>query len=558
MEQNTRGRFVFRGIYDRIIAQETSVMKKLPLGIQSFKKIINGGYVYADKTQYIYSLLNNASYYFLSRPRRFGKSLLLDTISEVFNGDKELFNGLWIYDSDFEFIKHPILRLDMSNISNETPDILKESLLSVLRKRAMEESLDIADEIPSDLFKHLIEALCKKHGQRVVVLIDEYDKPILDHLTNLEVAEANRAVTKGFYGVLKSMDPYLRFSMLTGVSKFTKTSVFSELNNLLDITMTEEYANICGIAIEDIDKYFGDHIKSMSALDRFKHCGNFKDEILAWYDGYSWDGATRVLNPFSLLSFFIQKRFVGFWYASGTPAFLIKLIKENPDSFLAIKNYRMSEEVLDSFDIKKMDIEPLLFQTGYLTVKEKAYFGFIDEYLLGIPNFEVEQALNLNIIAEFTEKGNSFAATSSRRMIESLKSGDILGMASLLRPLFASIPHNLHINREAYYHSIIYAIMNVLGLNMSAEVSVSGGRVDAVLELEEYVYIMEFKYRDCAPGTTPEEKSRIADEALKEGMCQIKEKGYYKKYLGSPNKIVCLAAFAFLGRDNIEIRVEYP
>ena len=288
-------------------------MKKLPLGVQSFSKIIKGGYVYVDKTKYIYNLIDGVSYYFLSRPRRFGKSLLLDTISEVFSGNKELFNGLWIYDSGYEFPSHPVIRLDMSNISNETPEVLKQSLLHELRMRSAEESLSITAEIPSDTFKQLIEALYKKYGQRVVVLIDEYDKPILDHLTDVKTAEANRMVIKGFYGILKSMDPFLRFAMITGVSKFTKTSVFSELNNLLDITMMEEYANICGVELDNLNKYFGDHMESLSCHKRFAMRDSIRDDILSWYDGYSWDGETRVLNPFSLLSFFIQKRFVGFW-----------------------------------------------------------------------------------------------------------------------------------------------------------------------------------------------------------------------------------------------------
>jgi len=306
------------------------IMKKLPLGIQNFREIIKDDYFYVDKTQYIYSLLNDASYYFLSRPRRFGKSLLLDTISEVFKGEKQLFEGLWIFDSDYVFTKYPVIRLDMSNISNENPGILKESLSAALKKRANEEELDVQDEISSDLFKHLIEDLYKKYDQRVVVLIDEYDKPILDHLGNLKVAEANRQILRGFYGILKSMDPYLRFVLITGVSKFIKTSIFSELNNLLDITLTKKYSNICGVTIDDFDQYFRDHIEYLSALNDFKAIDNIRDRILAWYDGYSWDGKTKVLNPFSLLSFFKQERFSSFWYASGTPKFLMDLIKKNP------------------------------------------------------------------------------------------------------------------------------------------------------------------------------------------------------------------------------------
>ena len=220
-------------------------MKKMPLGIQNFRKIIEGDYVYADKTKYVYDLINDASYYFLSRPRRFGKSLLLDTIGEAFGGDKELFNGLWIYNSDFGFEKHPVLRLDMSSITNETPGVLRSELSDELRKRAKAEGFDFDYDTPSAIFKTLIESLCKKYGKGVVVLIDEYDKPILDRLSDIAVAEANMDVLRGFYGILKPMDQYLRMTFITGVTKFTKTSAFSELNNLFDITLTERYANIC-------------------------------------------------------------------------------------------------------------------------------------------------------------------------------------------------------------------------------------------------------------------------------------------------------------------------
>ena len=308
-------------------------MKKLPLGIQNFKEIATGGYVYVDKTQQIYNLVNSAKYNFLSRPRRFGKSLLLDTIGEVFGGEKELFKGLWIYDSDYEFPKHPVIRLDMSGIANETPEIMKESIASELRRRIRDENLNITENIPSEIFKHMIDNLYKKYNKRVVVLIDEYDKPILDHLNNIEIADANRQVLRGFYGILKSMDPYLRFTFITGVTKFTKTSIFSGLNNLNDITMLEAYANICGIPVNSLDEYFSEYIERLTPHKRFILCDNIKDEILAWYDGYSWDGETKLLNPFSLLNFLNQERFAAFWYASGTPGFLPDMIKKRPESY---------------------------------------------------------------------------------------------------------------------------------------------------------------------------------------------------------------------------------
>ena len=529
-------------------------MKRMPLGIQSFRKIIEGDFVYADKTQYIYDLLNTASYYFLSRPRRFGKSLLLDTISEVLSGNKDLFSGLWIYGTDYEFVKHPVLRLDMSNIANKTPDVLEISLAAELSSHIKKEGLDIACDTPSDLYKTFIEALYRKYDQRVVILIDEYDKPILDHLDEPDTAEANRKVLKSFYGVLKSMDPYLRLTFITGVSKFTKTSVFSELNNLLDITMTEKYANICGITPEDLDKHFSEHIEQLEQNSDLKQrYDSIREAILAWYDGYSWDGKTRVINPFSLLSFFLQQRFSGFWYSSGTPSFLIKLIKEKPSSFLALSNLEISERALDTFDIRKMSIAPLLFQTGYLTVDEKRYRGDSESYLLRTPNLEVAEAFHLSIIAEFTQNDEDYTETAYWRIKESLKTGDLQNVLTILKALFASIPYQLHVDREAYYHSIFLAILNILGFGANAEVPTAKGRIDAVLEFDDKIYILEFKYKGCKPDASPEDKQQLFIKALDDGMRQIEETGYANKYAGS-GKTIYHAVFAFLGRDDIDLK----
>ena len=606
-------------------------MKKLPLGIQNFKEIMDGGYIYADKTKYIYDLINSAKYYFLSRPRRFGKSLLLDTIGEVFNGDRELFKGLWIYDSGYDFVRHPVLRLDMSNISNKTPDILEKSLLSALTNRIKEEDLDIYDTIPSDMFKHVIEALYRKYNQKIVVLIDEYDKPILDHLTDVKAAEANSMVIKGFYGILKSMDRFLKFTMITGVSKFTKTSIFSELNNLLDITMMEQYANICGFEVENLEIYFGEHIRALPDYMKPPNIGGSGKEgagdgnggdsggnvsrsdggddsraggdennvggninrgvggsnnkngsadigdgnggnvsrsgggdsgggwlnaILSWYDGYSWDGRTRVINPFSLLSFFMHKKIGSFWYSSGSPKFLIDLMKKSPEIYVNLRNMEITESMLDSAEFDKIAPEPLLFQTGYLTVKEVQSDSWSPPvYVLDIPNLEVRDAFSLHVISDFTESGQVRAGKAKIEILKALRDNDMQKILEILRGLFASIPYELHIDKEAYYHSIFYAVMTVLGFDIDAEVSTSKGRVDAVLEQSDKVYIIEFKYKDSNPALTEAEKLNIADAALNEGMIQIKNRGYHKKYTGS-GKIVHLAVFVFLGRDDVYMLTE--
>jgi len=530
-------------------------LKKLPLGIQNFRDIVEGDCIYADKTRYVYELVSNAKYYFLSRPRRFGKSLLLDTIAEAFSGDRELFKGLWIYGSDYSFEKHPVIRLDMSNIANKTPETLENELTIALKQRVAQEGFNVDFDSPSAVFKTLIEMLHDKYSRRVVVLIDEYDKPILDHLQDIETAEANRAVLRSFYGILKSMDRFLRFTFITGVTKFTKTSIFSGLNNLLDITMTTAYSNICGIPVEDIDNHFREHIESLASRERFDSYESLRDEILAWYDGYSWDGETRVLNPFGLLTFFIQDRFSSYWYASGTPSFLIEILKEKPATFLALKDLEIRESMLDSFDVRRIGVASLLFQTGYLTVKEVLQEYRPPVYRVEIPNYEVRESLFMNLITEFTEQDADTSETAYLRSKEALKNGNPEAMLSILKGLFAAIPYQLHIDREAYYHSIFFAVMSLLGFDMEAEVSTSRGRIDAVLELEDKVYVMEFKYQDCEPDAAPEEKRKQFDKALEDGMAQIKEMGYADKFTGS-GKEIRLAAFAFLGRDDIEMRSE--
>ena len=531
-------------------------LKKLPLGIQNFREVIEDNHVYVDKTMYIHQLINNGKCYFLSRPRRFGKSLLLDTIAEVFRGNKELFKGLWIYESDYGFRSHPVIKLDMSNISSKSPDIFERSLLEELQYNLQREDISASGGAPPDLFKQLIRGLHNKHNQKVVVLIDEYDKPILDHITKYATAEANRTILRDFYGILKSLDSCIKFIFFTGVSKFTKTSTFSSLNNLSDITMQEDYANICGIPVDDLDLHFGDRIRSLADHKNLKHYPSLRDAILKWYDGYSWDGETKLLNPFGLLSFFQMKQLKSFWYASGSPKFLIDLIMSRPESVTDFDNLTISETALDAIDIRNLEIGSLLFQTGYLTVLKaippEPDFGIPPAYLLEIPNLEVRDAFFKQLTAGLVEKEYIFAENAYWQIHKALRAGDLQSVLNMLKSLFSSIPNQLHINMEAYYHSIFFAAMNVLGFKIEAEVSVSRGRIDAALELEDKAYVFEFKYENCPPDADEDTRKKIFDKTLELGMKQIKDRGYADKYIGS-GKTVYLAAFAFLGRDNVEM-----
>ena len=530
-------------------------MKKLPLGIQNFREIIEDNHVYVDKTMYIHQLISEGKCYFLSRPRRFGKSLFLDTIAEVFKGNKELFKGLWIYESGYDFKSYPVVRLDMSSIASKTPEILEASLSEELRYCMQQEDLSLSDGAPSDMLKKLIRALHVKYNQKVAVLIDEYDKPVLDHIAEFAIAEANRSIIRDLYGVLKSLDSYIRFIFFTGVSKFTKTSVFSTLNNLSDISMQEKYANICGIPIDALDVHFKDRIKSLSGQKDFKHCPSLRDAILRWYDGYSWDGDTKLLNPFGLLSFFQAKQFKSFWFVSGSPKFLVDLIKSKPESVSELGNMVISEASLDAIDIRNLEIGSLLFQTGYLTVSKvmppEPGFGVPPKYLVEIPNLEVRDAFFTYLTAGLAEKEHLFADNAYSQMKNALKTGDLQSILNLLRALFSSIPYQLHVDKEAYYHSIFIAVMNVLGFKIDDEVSVARGRVDAALELEDKVYVFEFKYVNCPSDADEAEKRKLSDKALELGMKQISDRGYASKHSG---KTVFLAVFAFLGRDNVEMQ----
>ena len=528
-------------------------MKKLPLGIQSFREIVEEGHVYVDKTKFIYDIIKNGKCFFLSRPRRFGKSLLLDTIAEVLTGNKDLFKELWIYDSDYNFASHPVVRLDMSNVETRSPDSFSNSLMSRLLDQLEDEGIAYRINTPTDLFYNLVRGLHKKYNQRVVVLIDEYDKPILDHLTKIEIAEVNREILRSFYGILKSLDSCLKFTFFTGVSKFMKASVFSSLNNLHDITMDKQFANICGVPVDDLEHYFGDRINNLANHEDHMTYLDIRDRILAWYDGYTWDTETKLLNPYGLLSFFRSKEFKSYWYVSGSPKFLIDLILAKPEDVPKLQNITISEADMDFINIQSLGIGPLLFQTGYLTVSKIIRFQYQSpEYQLNIPNKEVRETFFRHLTSGLLGRDYDFATEKYRLIHKALYTGDLQCILDMLRSLFAAIPYQLHVNAEAYYHSIFFSIMTVLGFDIDAEVSTSRGRIDASLVLPDRVYVFEFKYVACSPDANENEKRKLTDKALKQGMMQIADRGYADKFAGR-GKTIYQAVFAFLGRDNVEM-----
>jgi Protein of unknown function (DUF1703)./Predicted AAA-ATPase. len=479
-------------------------MKLLPIGIQTFRDIIEGGFYYVDKTHFIPKL--TSKYYFLSRPRRFGKSLFLDTLKEAFSGNKELFKGLYLYDNWNWEKRYPIIKISFASGNIRTSDILLDLMTSQINRISEKEQINLKEKRPSQMFLELIEKLYEKYNQQVVVLIDEYDKPILDAIENIEVAKENREILKDFYSVLKDADPYLKLVFLTGVSRFSKVSIFSGLNQLQDITLNEEFSTVCGYTQSELESVFEDRLKDFD-----------KEKIKQWYNGYSWLGES-VYNPFDILLLFSEKRFRAFWFETGTPTFLIKMFLKNKYYLPELENLEVGEEILSNLDVDNIFPENLLFQAGYLTIKEfKEEYG---TYILSYPNLEVRKSFNSSFLIYVFREPVSVSKTETN-IKKAILTKDIDKLKDAIYIFFASIPHDWYRNNdiasyEGFYASIVYALFNGAGLNLRVEDSTSVGRIDMSILLDDTVYIIEFK--------VVEDKEEYI--ALK----QIKEKRYYEKY----------------------------
>jgi len=503
-------------------------MKNLPLSIQTFRDFIDGDYLYVDKTKLIYDLFaRGGKYYFLSRPRRFGKSLLISTLAEVFSGNKELFKGLWIYDQ-IQWTQYPVIILDLSKVTFKTPDMLENALDVWVEKTAADNNVQLNHELfLKEKFGQLLEKLSQK--QKVVILVDEYDKPITEHMEAGEIEKAKniRKVLKNFFGVIKGSDAFLRFVFITGVSKFSRVSIFSDLNNLRDITLSKQFAVLLGYTETELMHYFEPYIAQLA--DEAKMIKDqLTNDIKHWYNGYSWDGENFVYNPFSILNLFAEKSFENFWFTSGTPTFLIQLIRQKKSEISEFENLAVGRHTFDSYDIENIDIAALLFQTGYLTIKKITSQGITNAktYHLSYPNKEVRDSFLTYLLGAFSQKDISFNSRFLERINEMVKADDMDGFIRESKSLFASIPYNIFIeDKEAYYHSIIYLILKLAGADVRCEESTNIGRIDAVLETAKKIYVMEFK---------------IGSEH--EALEQIKKMKYYEKYLGKGKELVLLGA----------------
>ncbi len=491
-------------------------MKRLPLGIQTFSHIIRDDLLYIDKTGYI-EMLRNYRYVFLSRPRRFGKSLLVSTLFEYFSGNTALFTGLNAGSSAGR--KFPIIRLDFSAISKSGNDF-ESFLYSFLNGIAVENEIDLTDVAPENYFYFLVQRLSNKYASQVVILIDEYDKPIIDHIENPHIANRNRVILRDFFSVIKSLDEHIEFMFLTGVSKFSKVSIFSGLNQIVDITLHKNFVNICGITQEELESNFDEHLLSLR-----DSVGLERDELLAkvkdWYNGYSWDGISKVYNPFSVLNLFDSHLFTNFWFSSGTPSYLVKLITEKTSDIRQIQNQPALSESFNADDLSNINLNGLLFQTGYLTIKSAVTNKGEVYYILDFPNYEVKESLYRSLFSFMSSNSAESVAFNSMMLRNHLESGRIEEFIELLRSVFAQIPYQLHVNEEKYYHSLFIMIMYLSGIEIESEVSTNTGRIDGVIETERVIYILEFKY-----NLPPEE-----------GLDQITRKKYTEKVILKGKKI---------------------
>ena len=495
--------------------------RRLPIGIQTFRKIWQENCYYVDKTAYIRRLLDEGTHYFLSRPRRFGKSLFLDTLKELFEGNEPLFAGLYIRDRWDWSVRHPVVRLSFGSGNFKEPGYVETNLMAQLD--AVEHRAGIASDYATgpERFAHLLETLHTRAGQAVVVLIDEYDKPILDALEVPEIARANRDFLRGLYAVIKDCDAHVRFAFITGVSKFSKVSLFSGLNNLTDITLEPEYSALCGYTDADLDAVFA---PELPGLDR--------DQIRDWYNGYAWRGAERVYNPFDILLLFRRRRFDAYWFETGTPTFLVETLFKRRVSSLALDRMEGSSELLSTFDVDDMATEALLFQTGYLTITAEENLGGERLYQLGYPNREVRQSLNRSLL-RYLVKDPSRQMANSVRLYRLLEANDFAGLETLFHAFFASIPYEWYNNNdiaqyEGYYASVFYSYFAGLGLDIAVEDSSSHGRLDMAVLFNGCVYLFEFKVVELASAGA--------------AMAQLQERRYADKYraLGQPMYLIAV------------------
>lgn len=493
---------------------------KYPIGIQNFEKIRREGYVYVDKTALVYKLVNEGCYYFLSRPRRFGKSLLISTLEAYLSGKKELFKGLAIEQLEKDWTEYLIFHLDLNVGEYLSKESLYEKLDAFLTP--LEEQYGTLPSLheAGQRFEYVIRQAYKKTGRRIAILVDEYDKPLLATIAHPELQDSFRTTLKAFYGVLKSMDGYIKFALLTGVTKFGKVSVFSDLNNLIDLSMNRRYQQICGITKEEIVKYFEESVQELA--DGY---GISYDDALARlkedYDGYHFvNNGVDIYNPFSLLNTFANCEFGRYWFETGTPSYLVEVMKQDNYSLPDLTREQVTGDFLNSIDSMSKNPIPLIYQSGYLTIK--AYdnrFGF---YTLGFPNKEVEEGFADYLLPFYANVKQGDSAFFIGNFVHDLELGHIDDFMCRMEIMLADTDYKVVGDSELYFQNAFYLISRMLGFYTEVERETSNGRMDMVVKTKDYVYIFEFKLDGSA------------DDALR----QIDEKGYAKPFALDSRKLI--------------------
>ena len=492
--------------------------KIYPIGIQNFEKIRKEGYFYIDKTALIYRLVKTGSYYFLSRPRRFGKSLLISTLDAYFLGKKELFNGLAMEKLEKDWIRRPVLHLDLNIGKYDAPDSLDKILEEAISKWEVLYGTGVGESTLALRFKGIVERACQQSGQRVAILVDEYDKPLLQAIGNENLQREYRNTLKPFYGVLKTMDGCIQFAILTGVTKFGKVSVFSDLNNLIDISMDEPFISLCGMTEQEIHDNFEEDLHELAAAQKMTY-EEVGAELKKYYDGYHFvENSEGIYNPFSVLNTFFKMKFGSYWFETGTPTYLVELLKRNHYDLERMATEETNSDVLNSIYGDEQPI-PVIFQSGYLTIK--GYDKRFGLYRLGFPNKEVEEGF-INFLMPFYTRFNKIEAPFEiQKFVHEIETGQLDAFFNRLKSFLADTPYELISEQERHYQNVLFIIFKLVGFYTEVEYHTSEGRVDLVLKTNDYIYIMEFKLNGSA------------EEALQ----QIHDKHYAQPFQSDKRKI---------------------
>ena len=497
-------------------------MKDLTSSVYSFEDLIRGNFLYVDKTEYIWQLIKPAKeMYFLSRPRRFGKSLTISTLKAVFEGKKELFHGLAIDGKPYDWKPYPVIHLDMANCQAKTPADLDAFIFDTLVGLAEKNQVELRGQSNSKRFEFLIGDIARKNHNSVVILLDEYDKPILNTLSGPEASEC-RDVLKGFYSSIKKCEGLLRFAFVTGVSKFCHVSLFSDLNNLTDITMDVRYATLLGYTQSEFEFNFKEQIEAVEKTQELSH-EDFLAEIKNWYDGFRFEeNSETVYNPVSLANFFEKGgKFSSYWFETGTPTSLLKLIRKYKFNLEEALNSPVSGLAFSAYEVDRIDPLTLLLQTGYLTI-DKAFKRYGDTaYMLRFPNLEVKSSFEAYLAGDCSGLMVEQVKDSVYRLADKVTAGEVDGFMETMKVFFAKVPYDVHLKDENNFQLLFFSIFMLLGISIKAESKTNNGRIDAVAANENYVFVFEFKL------------DKTAEIALN----QIKDRDYYRQYENSGKKI---------------------